>query len=760
MSRQYGRVLGVTPENARDGLLQDNHWTRGFGYFPTYALGNLYNAMYVRRMRQDFDLDAAVAAGDFATINRWMAEHVFLHANHLTADEWLRDITGRALTAEDFLSYLETKYRRLYGISDGSSALDSAFRGYARRMRMIRLLSSPQLDGVDTADAFRSMLAGNFRRIGNLAQKNRGVLRDELFPLLHSEKPLEGAVIQRIRSLNEALMDPYAHDNIDLPIMALLSERLLRDARQKGDSDYLVRQLDDVICACVGLVVETRRVVSDPGIVGAIRREGRAALEEMLTFLEEERFEKLSMESRELVMIDARYGDGLFLSQTELTQEERSFRFALLRRALSFEADPFFRRMLPHYDWQYHRYRTLQYLSSFDEFGNAAGFNSEELQAVADYGEELEGMWQADTGHIHAADLYGYIHSHTARNRMHAGRISPREYRETIRSIYEARDPESYSVDAIIENIELPCEYLSTFRGGQMSEQERTFVGRMYDSVLSYLFSIPKMGVFYELMVYFAPLALHFVEVPGGLRFGEFVLKAFAAFHPPTFVHSIMVAKISRCLALHLLRTRPELLAGVCGCKTAETVQANADRIIDFIYAAALSHDFGKLIIIDTVFVYGRNVLDREFEILKQHPALGARMLEGCFSTREYAEVALWHHLWYDGSAGYPLPDADREGRAGPSPAMKPVVDLVACADCMDAATDRIGRSYAAGKTLDQYVEEVRSMAGTRYAPHLAELLGQEEVLKDLRFLLEEGRQETYRDAWRLLKGVQDARFK
>lgn len=225
--RQYARVLGVTPENARDGLLQDNHWTRGFSYFPTYALGNLYNAMYVCRMRQDFDLDAAVAAGDFTIINRWMAEHVFLHANHLTADEWIRDITGRALTAEDFLTYLESKYRKLYGISDGDSSLDSAFRGYARRMRTIRLLSSPQLDGVDNADAFRSMLSGNFQRIGNLAQKNRGVLRDELFPLLHSEQPLAGPVIQRIRSLNETLMDPYA------PYLAELlgQEEVLADLR-------------------------------------------------------------------------------------------------------------------------------------------------------------------------------------------------------------------------------------------------------------------------------------------------------------------------------------------------------------------------------------------------------------------------------------------------------------------------------------------------------------------------------------------------
>ncbi|MBQ8935131.1 MAG: carboxypeptidase M32 [Oscillospiraceae bacterium] len=116
-NEKYREYLGVTPENHREGILQDVHWSSGFGYFPTYALGNLYNAMYYNRRNEDFDVPAAVGAGDFGKINGWMREHVFQKADVLSPKQWLREVTGRELTTEDFLDYLEEKYSRLYELN-------------------------------------------------------------------------------------------------------------------------------------------------------------------------------------------------------------------------------------------------------------------------------------------------------------------------------------------------------------------------------------------------------------------------------------------------------------------------------------------------------------------------------------------------------------------------------------------------------------------------------------------------------------------
>ena len=110
----YEKYLGVRPQNDREGVLQDVHWTFSFGYFPTYALGNMYNAMYYRRLQEDFDVKEAVLQGDFRKINTWMKDHVFAKADILSPKEWIRDITGRDFTPDDFLTYLEEKYTGIY----------------------------------------------------------------------------------------------------------------------------------------------------------------------------------------------------------------------------------------------------------------------------------------------------------------------------------------------------------------------------------------------------------------------------------------------------------------------------------------------------------------------------------------------------------------------------------------------------------------------------------------------------------------------
>ena len=115
-NRKYQEYLGVCPSSDREGALQDVHWTSGFGYFPTYAIGNFYNAMYYNRLKEEVDVNAAIREGNFAPLNNWMIGHVFDRADRLSPKEWIKDITGREFTPVDFLDYLEAKYSELYGL--------------------------------------------------------------------------------------------------------------------------------------------------------------------------------------------------------------------------------------------------------------------------------------------------------------------------------------------------------------------------------------------------------------------------------------------------------------------------------------------------------------------------------------------------------------------------------------------------------------------------------------------------------------------
>src|SRR6185437_15817605 len=59
---KYMEYLGVEPPTDSHGILQDVHWSSGFGYFPTYTLGNLYAAQIYATLRQTFaDFDERLA---------------------------------------------------------------------------------------------------------------------------------------------------------------------------------------------------------------------------------------------------------------------------------------------------------------------------------------------------------------------------------------------------------------------------------------------------------------------------------------------------------------------------------------------------------------------------------------------------------------------------------------------------------------------------------------------------------------------------
>lgn len=113
-NKLYKKYLGVSPKNDSEGILQDIHWTSGFGYFPSYSLGNAYNAMYVKKISEAMDFKNEIVKGNFKKINRWMSDNIFYYANVLTPKEWIYKITNKNLTPDDYISYLEKKYSEIY----------------------------------------------------------------------------------------------------------------------------------------------------------------------------------------------------------------------------------------------------------------------------------------------------------------------------------------------------------------------------------------------------------------------------------------------------------------------------------------------------------------------------------------------------------------------------------------------------------------------------------------------------------------------
>lgn len=117
-NKRYKDYLGVDVPDDRRGCLQDVHWSFGLiGYFPTYTLGNLYAAQFWETILKEIpDLKSQIAKGEFGTLREWLRTKIHQHGKHYRADELCKNITGKTLSADPLLRYLEGKVKDVYGV--------------------------------------------------------------------------------------------------------------------------------------------------------------------------------------------------------------------------------------------------------------------------------------------------------------------------------------------------------------------------------------------------------------------------------------------------------------------------------------------------------------------------------------------------------------------------------------------------------------------------------------------------------------------
>lgn len=117
-NKRFKAILGLDVPSHKLGCLQDVHWSFGLiGYFPTYTLGNLYAAQFWETINTAIpDLDAQMARGEFGALKKWLNENIHQHGRRFRAGELCERVTGKPLSPEPLMRYLESKYAPLYGV--------------------------------------------------------------------------------------------------------------------------------------------------------------------------------------------------------------------------------------------------------------------------------------------------------------------------------------------------------------------------------------------------------------------------------------------------------------------------------------------------------------------------------------------------------------------------------------------------------------------------------------------------------------------
>jgi len=174
---------------------------------------------------------------------------------------------------------------------------------------------------------------------------------------------------------------------------------------------------------------------------------------------------------------------------------------------------------------------------------------------------------------------------------------------------------------------------------------------------------------------------------------------------PYTCGHSHRVAEISKCLS--------------------EKLKLPGEKVQQ-IYLAGLLHDIGKIGVSERTLCKPGKLTDEEYEEIKKHPGIGAKILGGIRQLDDILGGILCHHERYDGR-GYP------QGLCGKDVPLE--ARIIGLADCFDAMTS--DRTYRGALPLEAVIDEIRTHAGTQFDPEVVEKF----LTLDLEGFLDELRQ-------------------
>lgn len=117
-NRKFREYFGIDVPNDSQGCLQDIHWSAGLiGYFPTYSIGNLNSAQFYEKAVADLgDQEENFRKGIYTPLLDWLRTNIHSQGRRYTSADLTRRVTGKPLTSDALMKYLEKKAAYWYGV--------------------------------------------------------------------------------------------------------------------------------------------------------------------------------------------------------------------------------------------------------------------------------------------------------------------------------------------------------------------------------------------------------------------------------------------------------------------------------------------------------------------------------------------------------------------------------------------------------------------------------------------------------------------
>ena len=538
-------------------------------------------------------------------------------------------------------------------------------------------------------------------RILELRQENIRLLNDYLFPALDALLGAPEDVIEQLEGFADQLMDWKS--NLDCGLYVIIHKALLSLQRIRHSRAGILRELYKLGMGYYYLYMYVSGMDLD-----AVRK---------MNFRNEMLFTEAASYFRFFKEIEDDESRGYIIrsmANIALCTKDRKKKIAASRRILDIIRDPYYRGLAPGLPWDVFLRRTHQQMSANRNELSAGNLDRDELAAVLDSCYEV---FNAQQGQDHPSvrwlwPLYemeyscGYVDAETTLDRL-----------EKLISLTPAGE---YDMSGLYGSIQLPLYYSHLLRDNPRLSDDPIrlrFMAYASEKMLDTMTSCPLefQDSYFFYLIRVAVSEYH--EFPGCVTYLDFSRHLMQRFAGVLYLRARKAGRMLHVLCGAMLEQFPDCFDDIPFLRDLKNPAEKRKALLEYAEGCALYYDYGLLKINITRTEQTRSLFEEELEIYQLHCISGWEDLNRRPSTRRYADVALGHHVWYNGTGGYP--EFYERNRS----AYRQMTDTVAVAARMLETSEA---------PITEILQEISAGDGSRFSPVVTAVCLEPEISEQL----------------------------
>ena len=592
---------------------------------------------------------------------------------------------------------------------------------YIANLRLIAELSDFYRVPITDFESWYAAQRRAGEKIEALRREDNALLERELFPLLDDLHNASPAQIAELEAFGDALMDWVT--NLDIGVYVLIHDALLSLYRIRRDRDRIIKELYKLGMGQFYL----RRMVQ-----GLDDRHTRSfSFQNELLFTEAgsylKYFARIENEETKGYIIRA-------LANVAIATQDRKRRVAASGKVLQISKDPYYRELAPGLPWDVFYRRTLQQMSANRDVFSKGNLNSEELAAVLDACHQVftpeEG---AENPNIRW--LWPYYEMEYS-----CGFVDLNTTLDRLERIIMSVEYDEYDESGMYGNIQLPIYYGRLLRDNPAVQEEPrrvAFLRLAYEKMLRSMLTFP-VEQFTDQFVYTQSLVYTgYLELPDLVSYREISRRLMQRFAGRLYIRSHRVGALLRCLCEAIFAEEPDFFDDIPFLAVIQDPAEKRAALLDYAEGCGLFHDFGLIKMSVERTELSRGLFENEYQMHKLHTLGGHDDLAARPSTAIFADVALGHHAWYNGSAeGWPAAYVRNE-----SP-YRQMTDAVSVAAYLVEQWEG---------DAEKLFREVQSRGNSQFSPLITAWFTDRTLRERLAAVLQAGEEDYYREVWEQL---------